>query len=259
VSLAATGLALLVALAGTWTVEPQVPPWPRFWATAYFVVLLWPVGLGLVARLAGLRAQAAVAALLLAGTVAQQSGLGSMPVPLVVRWWATLAGPGDAIRHRILLPDPQDRAWQAAWQRAARAALVICTLEAVAPEAGLTAAVNDGTPRPLASLARSGDPQGWGWYSLPLPRPSLEGARHLEVLVRRERAEGPPAVVCGGQDDPARAGAGGSARWLEGRWATDQLADRPLPLVDGRPAPGRFYVELRFFDAEGLPSVGIWY
>jgi hypothetical protein len=259
VSAAATVLALAAALAGTRAVEPAVPAWPRFWATAYFVVLLWPVGLGLAGRLAGVRAQVAAAAVLLAATVAQQAGLGAMPVPLITRWYATLAVPGEAIRHRIALPEPQDRAWQRAWQRAVRVALVICTGEAVATEAGVTVAVNGEPPISLAALPRRGDPQGWGWYHVPLTLQNVGGARQLEALVRREGAEGAPAVFCGGPDDPTRPGWGGSARWLDGRWVPDRLADPPVPSAAVRPAPGRYFMELRFYDAAGLPSVGIWY
>ena len=259
VSAAATGLGLVIALAGARATEPGVSPWPRFWATAYFVLLLWPVGLGLAGRLAGLRTQGAAAALLVALSLAQQFGIGSMPLPSGVRWAATLSQPGDAIRQRILLPGPGDRAWQRAWRQAAYAAVAICTWEAVAPEAGIGVTVNGGAPVPLDSLPRGGQPDGWGWYALRLTRPEVEAARQLEVVVGRGRAEGPPARVCGGKDDPARPGAGGAARWLNGRWTPDDLADQPLPPVEGRPAPGRYYVEVRFFDAGGHPSAGIWY
>jgi hypothetical protein len=256
---AATAAGLLVALAGTRLVAPDVSPWPRFWATAFFVLLLWPVGLGLVGALAGRRAQAGLAALLLAATVAQQSGVGSMPMPLADRWWAILTQPGDAIRQRIVLPDPQDRAWQQAWQRAERVVLAICTLEPVAPEAGATVAVNGGPAVPLVSLERRGEPQGWGWYHLPVRAQAVEGVRQLDVVVQRAGDGGAPApIICGGQDDPTRPGAGGSARRRDGSWSAQRLADEPLVAAEHLP-PSRFYVELRFYDAKGLPSVGIWY
>src|SRR5262245_29334603 len=80
ISGAATALALLIALGGTWAVATPVPAWPRFWATAYFVLLLWPVGLGLLGRLAGWRVQAAVAAVALVATMGQQVGRSRVPL-----------------------------------------------------------------------------------------------------------------------------------------------------------------------------------
>jgi hypothetical protein len=222
------------------------------------------VGLTLAGWLVGVGGQRAAAAVLLAATALQQSGLGSMPLPLVVRWSVSLEAPGDAIRQRVALPAPDDAAWRRAWARAARVALVVCTEQAVAAETGTTIAVNGRAPAELSMLPRTGVPGGVGWYSLPVPAQVVAGVRHLEVVVRRERPEGPPPQFCGGQDDPTRPGAGGSARWRGGRWDTEQLADLPLPppasrAPAGRPALGRYYVDLRFYDERGLPSLGVWY
>jgi hypothetical protein len=259
ISAIAAALGLLIAVAGTRSTAPEVSPWPRFWATAYFIVLLWPAGLALVGWLAGVRAQAAAGLLLALLTVGQQLGQGSMGPPALVRWSTTLAAPGDAIRQRIALPARGDRAWESAWRRASRAAVSICTWEAVAPEAGVMVILNGGPPVPLHALPRGGRPEGWGWYALEVSPTDLGAGRALEVVVRREGRDGPPARLCGGRDDPARPGAGGSARWLNGRWTADDLSDYPLPPLNGRPLPGRYYIELRFFDAAGHPSVAIWY
>ncbi len=168
---AATAAALLITLAGTLLVDPGVPPWSRFWASAFFILLLWPVGLALVGRLAGGRAEVALAALLLVASVPQQ----------------------------------------------------------VSP----------------------------GTFLLPLTRESLSTARELSVVVRRQQAAGAPVAICGGQTDPAHAGR--ADRLIGGSWSSDRLADVPLPPVQGRPAPSRYYVELRLYDRDNRPSVGIWY
>jgi hypothetical protein len=255
----ATISGIVLALAGTLTVEPGVDPWPRFWATVYFVLLFWPVGLLLAGRIAGWRVQAMIAGALVFLTALQQSGLGTMPLPQGVRWSITLAQPGDAIRQRIVLPPPADRAWQRAWREAAMAAVTICTWEPVAAAAGVTVTVNNLAPVALGGLAREGEPNGWGWYSLPISASTVRDTSHLDVVVRREGNDGPPAMLCGGRDDPGRPGAGGAARWSGGRWDTEHLADHRLLAANGRPASGRYLIELRFFDTRGLPTVGIWY
>lgn len=258
VTVSAVSVALILALGGTLRVQAGIPVWTRFWGTVFFVLLLWPVGLSLLGRLAGIRVQAAAAAALLALTLVQQSGLGGMPLPLVVRWSVTLARPGEAIRQRIVLPPPADPAWQRALRRAASAAVAICTEAAVSPDAGISVSL-DGRPGvPLASLERAGKLAETGWYYLPVETASLASLTRLDVEIRRERA-GPPALFCGGQDDPGRRGAGGSTRLANGRWETEQLADLPLPPVLGRPALSRYYIELRLFDAAGMPWGGIWY
>ena len=52
-SAGATALGLTMALAGALIGLPGTTPgvsWPRFWATAFFIVLLWPAGLATGAR-----------------------------------------------------------------------------------------------------------------------------------------------------------------------------------------------------------------
>jgi hypothetical protein len=240
-------------------VSPGIDPGPRFWATCFFVVLLWPVGLGLLGHIAGLRAQLGAAALLLGLTVGQQAGRGTLPLPLVVRWPATLEQPGDAVRRQILLPSPDAPEWRRAWQRASRAVLAICTEQAVDEQSGLMVRVNDGSPQPLAGAPRIGKPESAGWYYLPVARATLEARPLLDVVVRREGPPGSPAAICGGQDDPARPGHGLSWRWRDGQWSTEGLADLPIPPIAGRVPPERYYVEVRFLDASGLPHVAIWY
>jgi hypothetical protein len=53
---------------------------------------------------------------------------------------------------------------------------------------------------------------------------------------------------------------------VDGRWSSDALADRPdppRPSVAGRALslalPERYYVEIRFYDQNDVPSFGIWY
>ncbi|HET7770789.1 MAG TPA: hypothetical protein VFN74_18600, partial [Chloroflexota bacterium] len=131
--------------------------------------------------------------------------------------------------------------------------------ERVADSSAVTVSLNDAPPFPLAPLDRTGADTTVGWYNLPVTRAQVEARRPLTVLIRREAAAGPPARVCGGQDDPTRPGWGGSARLMRGQWVTEQLADLPIPPIGGRPAPSRYYVELRFYDSRGLPHAGIWY
>jgi hypothetical protein len=116
-------------------------------------------------------------------------------------------------------------------------------------------------PAALAGLERTGTPSGEGWYHLPVTRSALDARRELEAVVRREGPAGGAAQVCGGRDDPTRPGAGGAARWVAGGWSSDHrnVADVPLPLVAGRPPVSRYYVELRFLDARGLPTIAIYY
>jgi hypothetical protein len=268
ISAGATALGLVVALAGTAGAVPAAA-WPRFWATSFFILLLWPIGLGLLGRAAGSRTQIGVAVLLLLATVAQHAGRTQLPMPAMIRWWATLAGPGDAVRQRILMPAPGTPAWERTWQRASRAAVVVCTDGVVAPETDVTLAVGGEGAVPMASLTRLEEPQELGWYALPVTAASLQrvpptgdagpARASLEVVIRRNGASGPPVRICGGRDDPARPGAGGSARWRDGRWSTRDVADEPLPLSGGQPVLGRYYVELRFLDPAGRPTAGIWF
>ena len=257
----AATLALVagLALAGTRFVPPDASPWSRFWGTLFFALLLWPLGLTLVGRLFGRRAQLGAAGVIVALTAAQQLGLGSLPLPLVVRWSVSLAQPGDAVRRELTLPPPTDRAWERAWSTATRAAIAVCTEERVPESVGITVSINDGPPIPLAPLDRTGADASVGWYAVPITRSQADARRPLTVTLRRTAAAGPPARICGGQDDPTRPGWGGSARLAGGQWVTDQLADLPLPPIAGRPAPSRYYIELRLFDARGLPHAGIWY
>ncbi len=160
-SAGATGAAVLVALAGTAGAVPEAT-WPRFWASLFFVLLLWPVGLGLVGRIFGLRVEAVAAAVLVVVTVAQQSGRAAVPLPVAVSWWATLAGPEDAVRHRIPLPAPGSAVWERAWGRASTAAVFVCAGAAETPVEIATAGAG-GAGRPLAggggvTLAVAGQP-----------------------------------------------------------------------------------------------------
>lgn len=256
---AASALVIGAALLGTRFVAPDVSPWPRFWAASFFALLLWPVGLTLVGYLFGRRAQLGAAAVVVCLSAAQQLGLGSLPLPLVVRWSVSLVRPGDAVRRELALPPAGAPAWGRAWARAARAAVAVCTEERIANSAAVSIALNDEPPTPLAGLERAGSAGSVGWYNLPVTRAQVDARRPLTVVLRREGAEGPPARICGGQDDPTRPGWMGSARLVAGQWVTEQLADLPIPPIAGRPAPSRYYVELRLYDSRGLPHVGIWY
>jgi hypothetical protein len=217
VSTGATGVGLLVALAGTAAAAPAAT-WPRFWATVFFVLLLWPVGLSLVGRLAGLGAEAVVAALLVLATVAQQSGRAEIPLPASVTWWATLEQPDDAIRHRIPLPAPGSASWEEAWRTASRAAVFVCTDTTTPPDDGVTLAVGKQAPAPLSPEERLTLPRATMWYARTVTEPEVRAA-----------------------------GAAGG------------LADLPFPLVEGRPILGRYFVELRFLDGQGRPTIDIWY
>jgi hypothetical protein len=261
----ATALGLLVAAGGLWRVAPGVPAGPRFWATVFFVLLLWPVGLTLLGRMAGLWVQRGAAAALLLAAAGQQVANGALPLPEHVRWHATLAAPGDAVRQTLRLPESGDAQWGRAWGAATRVAIAICTGGAVAPETETALAVNGGPPVALSTLTRAGPPPDDGWYLLPVARGEVEppagspGAGTLDVVVRRRGAAGPPVLVCGGRDDPQRPGAGGASRQRDGVWSTEDVADWPLPDVAGRRPVSRYYVELRFFDRAGRPSVAIYY
>ena len=254
-----TALVLCLALAGTRFADPGIPPWPRFWGTLFFALLLWPIGLAVVGSAFGRRAQLGAASAILVLTAAQQLGLGSLPLPLVVRWSVSLSRPGDAIRRDLALPPSGERSWERAWSSAASAAVAICTEERVADSSAVTVSLNDAPPVPLAPLDRTGADTSVGWYKLPVTRDQVEARRPLTVLIQRGAAAGPPARVCGGQDDPTRPGWGGSARLRSGQWVTEQLADLPIPPVGSHPAPSRYYVELRFYDPRGLPHAGLWY
>ena len=255
----ATALVVLVALAGTRFVAPGITPWHRFWAIAFFALLVWPIAITLAGRFAGQRAALALSFLAVSLSVAQQLGPGALPLPLVVRWSVSLVSPGDAIRREITLPPATDPAWDRAWSRAARAAIAICTEERVAEGASIAVTMNDGQAVPLASLLRTGPPDSVGGYELPVSRAAVDARRPLVVDVRRGAGGGAPARVCGGQDDPTRPGWTGSARLTPGGWISDQLADLPIPPIAGRPAPSRYYIELRLYDADGRPHAGIWY
>lgn len=259
VAAGAVAAGCLISLAGTRLVWPELSPWPRFWATTYFILLLWPVGLWLLGTLAGWRAEAAAAVLLLGLTLAQQAGAGSLLLPQMVRWSVSLAAPGEAIRQRILLPGEGDPLWQRAWRQAARAGIAICTTAPVEPQAGVRVQVGGRPPVDLTAAPRLGPPGDAGWYVLPVTHEELRGLTSLDVVVERAAAPGAPARICGGREDPTRPGAGGAARRLDGRWQTALLADVPFPLLDGRPAPGRYFIELRFYDADSRPVVGVWY
>jgi hypothetical protein len=225
------------------------------------VLLLWPVGLSLVGRLAGLGAETVVAALLVLATVAQQSGRAEVPLPASVTWWATLEQPDDAIRHRIPLPAPGSASWEGAWRTASRAAVFVCTDTTTPPDDGVTLAVGSQAPAPLSPEERLTLPRAVLWYARTVTEPEVRAtgtAGGLDVVVRREVA-GPPLRLCGGRDDPTRPGAGGSERWRDGGWRRGDLADLPFPLVEGRPILGRYFVELRFLDGQGRPTIDIWY
>src|SRR5262249_14880001 len=81
-------LGLLVAAGGLWGVAPGVPAGPRFWATVFFVLLLWPMGLTLLGRMAGLWVQRGAVAALLLAAAGQQVANGALPLPEHVRWHA---------------------------------------------------------------------------------------------------------------------------------------------------------------------------
>lgn len=259
VALVATGAVIVVALGGTQFVEPGINPWARFWGIVFFALLLWPVGLTLIGHLFGYRASFAAGAAVVVFTAAQQCGAGTLPLPHVVGWSVSLASPGDAIRRELPLPPAGDPAWERAWSRAAHVAVAICTPAVLSPDSGVTVSINGGVPRAVEALERKGPRDATGWYNLPVTRVEVERQTPLAVEVRREPASGPPARFCGGQDDPARVGSGASMRWLGGRWTVESLADVPIPAIRGRPAPSRYYIELRFYDSDGRPHAGIWY
>jgi hypothetical protein len=258
-SLATSALGCLLALLGRAAVLPGIDPWPRFWATCFFILLIWPVSLSLLGHLLGIRAQLLAAAALLALIVAQQRGQGLLPLPLVVRYPVTLSQPGAAIRRQIQLPAPDAPDWRRAWDRASQVVLAICSEAAVPLEAEVRVSINGGQAIPLADTPRVGKAEGSGWYYLPVSRLTIDPQRPLDVVIRRERATGGPAILCGGQDDPTRPGYGGSWRWRNGQWSTEALGDVPVPAQRGVIPPQRYYVELRFLDADGLPHVAIWY
>jgi len=259
ISFAATMAVVGIALVATLLPGPAVSPWPRFWGTTFFALLLWPIGLTICARLAGRRTQLVCAGLILALTAAQHAGVGRIALPELTSWSVSLTAPGDAIRREITLPAAHEAAWQRAWSRASQVAVAICTEQAIDPAADVHLRVNDGSETPLALLRRSGRSNERGWYLAPVTRPEVDAERPLAVELRRAGSTGSPARVCGGQDDPTRPGWGGSARLRSGIWSTQDLADLPIPAIHGHPAPSRYYVELRFFSADGLPHVGIWY
>jgi hypothetical protein len=259
--LVVTACGLAIALIGTQSTLAGIPVWPRVWASAFFIVLFWPVGLALAGRLGGRRASVALAAAFLMASVAQQSGLGSMPLPQQIRLVATLTAPGDAVRQRIVLPAADDRRWQDALRRAHRTAVTVCTWVPVVPDSGVFVSVNGGTSVSLHSLARFGEPDGWGWYMLDVSRDTLLTSTQLDVVVSKDVGAA-PAQICGGRDDPRRPGVGGASRRLGGQWQGAILGD-PIPgapaSVTPDPTLKRYYVELRLFDSEGHASVGIWY
>lgn len=254
-----TALVLLLALAGTRFVAAGVSPWPRFWGVVFFATLLWPIGLTLVGRVVGRPLQLAAGGLIVLLTAAQQFGSGSLPLPLVVRWSVSLAVPGDAIRRELALPPAGDAAWTRAWSRATSAAVAVCTEAQIERSVDVAIIVNEGAPAPLALAERSGKPDSVGWYNVPITLAQADARRPLIVVVRREGGSGPPARICGGQDDPTRSGWEGSARLRSGQWTTEQLADVPIPPIGGLPAPSRYYIELRLYDRSGRPHAGIFY
>jgi hypothetical protein len=255
---ATTGLVIVLALVGTRTVSAGLSPWPRFWSTLFFALLLWPIGIALIGAVFGRRVQLAAAIAVLSLTALQQLGVGTLPLPLVVSWSVTLSRPGDAIQRELVLPPAGHPDWERAWSRAAHAAIAICTEERVVEGADVTVSVNEGQSTTLATLERTGSDASVGWYQLPVTRAQVEARRPLLVTIRRSSA-GQPARFCGGQDDPTRPNRGNSARLLGGQWVTDQIADLPLPPIAGRPPPSRYYVELRLYDQRGLPHAGVWY
>src|SRR6266542_246747 len=258
IGLATMLVGLAIALVATRFAAPGVPPWPRFWASAFLLMLLCPVGLSLCRTLAGRGAQLVSACAVLALTAGQHVGIGTVALPIVTSWSVTLASPGDAIRRELTLPNPGDRTWSDAWTRATRVALVVCTEAAVSDSAALRVQLNGRDISSLSAAPRSGRPDARGWYLVPVERFDVDSQRPLVAEVRRDGPVGAPARLCGGQDDSTRPGWRGSARRRNGQWSEDDLADLPIPPIRGRPAPSRYYVELRFFSAEGLPHVGIW-
>jgi hypothetical protein len=132
----------------------------------------------------------------------------------------------------------------------------------VAGGGGVTLAVGGQPAVPLASVEQFRVSPEVSWYAQPVTEAEVLSAAAggaLDVVLRRDGSEGAPLRLCGGRDDPTRPGAGGSERWRAGRWTASDLADRPLPLVEGRPVLGRYFVELRFLDADGRPTVDIWF
>lgn len=254
-----TLLGLLVSFVGMWQTAPGVPSSPRFWATTFFILLLWPIPLSLLGLIAGVRPQRVAGALLLLATITQQASPNALPLPEHVRWHVTLTEPGAAIRQRILLPAPDDSEWTRAWRDASRVVLAVCTGEVIPPQAPVSLTLNDGYPVPLPTFPRLGPPQADGWYLLPVARETLDVTRPLDVTIRRDGAGGEPVRICGGRDDPQRPGAGGALRRQGATWTAADLADPPLPLVNGRQPTSRYYVELRFLDPAGRPSVAIYY
>lgn len=254
-----TLLGLLVSVAGLWLTATGIPSPPRFWATTFFLLLLWPLPLSLLGLIAGLRPQRVAGALLLLATVTQQASPHALPLPEHVRWHVTLTEPGDAIRQRILLPAPDSSPWTRAWRDASRVALAVCTGELIPSEAPVSLTLNHGNPVALPTLPRLGPPQDDGWYLLPVARETLDAARPLDVTIRRDGAAGGAVRICGGRDDPQRPGAGGALRLHGATWTAADLADPSLPLVDGKPPTSRYYIELRFLDPTGRPSVAIYF
>ncbi|HEU5317077.1 MAG TPA: hypothetical protein VFX49_13290, partial [Chloroflexota bacterium] len=242
VVLAATAAVVAIALLGTRAVASGIDPWSRFWGITFFAVLIWPIAIWLTGRLAGRTAQVGLALAAVALSVAQQLGAGSLPIPLVQSWYASLSQPGDAVRRELSLPDPATPAWQRAWDRAAAAAIAICTERPAPEDAGVVVELSGSRVTPLARLRRLGRDADAGWYLLPLTRAEADAQRPLVVELRRERAGGEPVRVCGGQTDPARPGwAGSQRRRAAGAWSDSDLADVAVPLIDGRPAPSRYY------------------
>jgi hypothetical protein len=260
VALGGTVSVVVIALLGTRAVVEGINPWPRFWATVFFSLLIWPVAIVVIRRVLGRTGQIGLATLAVALTAAQQVGAGTLPIPLVQSWYASLALPGDAVRRELDLPPVGTQKWERAWERASSVAVAICTELPVSNGADVGIELNGGRVVPLASLRRSGGPTEPGWYLLPVTRGQVDARRPLVVELRLDAPAVPPARICGGQDDPTRLDRGKShRRRAGGAWSADDIADVTLPLIRGLPPPSRFYVELRFFDAAGLPHVGIWY
>jgi hypothetical protein len=229
------------------------------------------VGLSLVGYLAGIRVQRLAALALALCILAQQCGAGAMQIEATRRsmWWTTLAQPGDAIRQRLVLPSPDSRDWQRAWSRAAQAAVLLCTYDPAPPAAGVTVLLGSAPAGSLADLTRTSTPDGWGWYALPVtesalarrltPLPSRADRSALDIELQHGGTGSGMVRVCGGRDDPARPDAGGALRKVGAEWTSAQVADTPLPLVNGKPPLSRYHFEVRLYAADGLPHVAIWY